>query len=169
MRSEGSLTRDLDGTDKILPPRAASIRRLRHPPAARSIAAERAAGKSFPLRDPSRNGRLPTRLASRSVEPDCASRTRVDKLRRIDRPITYFRHVIFGYARVSTADQNPDHQIDALQRAGVTHEDIYIDHASGAKASRPELDNVLRLLRDGDTLKITRLDWTASAARSCIS
>ena len=32
------------------------------------------------------------------------------------------------------------------------------DHASGAKASRPELDNVLRLLRDGDTLKITRLD-----------
>lgn len=35
---------------------------------------------------------------------------------------------------------------------------IYIDHASGAKASRPELDSVLRFLRDGDTLKITRLD-----------
>ena len=66
--------------------------------------------------------------------------------------------MLFGYARVSTADQNPDHQIDALQRAGVAREDIYVDHASGAKASRPELDNVLRLLRDGDTLKITRLD-----------
>ena len=66
--------------------------------------------------------------------------------------------MLFGYARVSTADQNPDHQIDALERAGVAREDIYIDHASGAKASRPELDNVLRLLRDGDTLKITRLD-----------
>jgi DNA invertase Pin-like site-specific DNA recombinase len=63
-----------------------------------------------------------------------------------------------SYARGSTADQNPDHQIDALQRAGVARDDIYIDHASGAKASRPELDNVLRLLRDGDTLKITRLD-----------
>ncbi|MCA1679582.1 MAG: recombinase family protein, partial [Actinobacteria bacterium] len=35
---------------------------------------------------------------------------------------------------------------------------MYVDHASGAKASRPQLDNVLRLLRDGDTLKITRLD-----------
>ena len=66
--------------------------------------------------------------------------------------------MLFGYARVSTADQNPDHQIDALTRAGVARDDIYVDHASGAKASRPELDNVLRLLRDGDTLKITRLD-----------
>jgi DNA invertase Pin-like site-specific DNA recombinase len=31
-------------------------------------------------------------------------------------------------------------------------------HASGAKASRPALDTVLRMLRDRDTLKITRLD-----------
>lgn len=66
--------------------------------------------------------------------------------------------MLFGYARVSTADQNPDHQMAALQRAGVARDDIYVDHASGAKASRPEFDNVLRLLRDGDTLKITRLD-----------
>jgi DNA invertase Pin-like site-specific DNA recombinase len=66
--------------------------------------------------------------------------------------------VLFGYARVSTADQNPDHQIDALTRAGVAPTDIYIDHASGAKASRPQLDTLLRTLRDGDTLKITRLD-----------
>lgn len=51
-----------------------------------------------------------------------------------------------------------DIQIDALQRAGVAREDSDVDRASGAKASRPELDNVLRLLRDGDTLKITRLD-----------
>ena len=60
--------------------------------------------------------------------------------------------------RVSTADQNPDHQIDALHRAGVEEQNIYVDHASGAKASRPKLDEVLRMLRDGDTLKITRLD-----------
>jgi len=66
--------------------------------------------------------------------------------------------VLLGYARVSTAEQNPDHQIDALRRAGVGENDIYIDHASGAKASRPKLDEVLRVLRDGDTLKITRLD-----------
>jgi DNA invertase Pin-like site-specific DNA recombinase len=73
-------------------------------------------------------------------------------------PSGTFDRVIFGYARVSTADQNPDHQIDALRRADVAHEDIYVDHASGVKASRPQLDTVLRLLRAGDTLKITRLD-----------
>ena len=66
--------------------------------------------------------------------------------------------MLFGYARVSTADQNPDHQIDALIRAGVAARDVYVDHASGARASRPQLDIVLRMLREGDTLKITRLD-----------
>jgi len=69
-----------------------------------------------------------------------------------------FDTVLFGYARVSTAEQNPDHQIDALLHAGVAAKDIYVDHASGAKASRPEIDTVLRTVRDGDTLKITRLD-----------
>jgi DNA invertase Pin-like site-specific DNA recombinase len=66
--------------------------------------------------------------------------------------------VLIGYARVSTADQNPMHQLDALTRAGVTAENIYVDVASGAKASRPKLDLVLKLLRDGDTLVVTRLD-----------
>lgn len=64
----------------------------------------------------------------------------------------------FGYARVSTADQNPDHQIDALLRSGVDERNIHIDYASGAKASRPEFDILLKRLREGDTLKATRLD-----------
>lgn len=64
----------------------------------------------------------------------------------------------FGYARVSTADQNPDHQIDALLRAGVEEKNIHIDYASGAKASRPEFDILMKRLRGGDTLKATRLD-----------
>jgi len=66
--------------------------------------------------------------------------------------------MLVGYARVSTAEQNPDHQTDALARAGVTRNDIHVDHASGAKASRPKLDLVLQLLRDGDVLVVTRLD-----------
>jgi DNA invertase Pin-like site-specific DNA recombinase len=66
--------------------------------------------------------------------------------------------MLFGYSRVSTADQNPDHQIGALLRAGVLRENIHLDKASGAKASRPKLDLVLQLLREGDTLKVTRLD-----------
>jgi DNA invertase Pin-like site-specific DNA recombinase len=69
-----------------------------------------------------------------------------------------FDAVLFGNAPVSTAEQNPDHQIDAPIRAGVAAKDIHVDHASGAKASRPELDALLRIPRDGDTLKITRLD-----------
>jgi DNA invertase Pin-like site-specific DNA recombinase len=64
----------------------------------------------------------------------------------------------FGYARVSTADQNPDHQIDALLRAGVDEKNIHIDYASGAKASRPEFDILMKRLREGDTLKATRMD-----------
>jgi DNA invertase Pin-like site-specific DNA recombinase len=66
--------------------------------------------------------------------------------------------VLIGYGRVSTADQNPAHQLDALIRAGVAERDVHIDTASGAKASRPKLDLVLALLRAGDTLVITRLD-----------
>jgi len=66
--------------------------------------------------------------------------------------------MLVGYARVSTAEQNSDHQTDALLRAGVARDDIHVDHASGAKASRPELDLVLRILRDGDVLVVTRLD-----------
>ena len=47
------------------------------------------------------------------------------------------------------------HSTDVLH---VANRDIYVDYASGAKASRPQLDVVLRTLREGDTLKITRLD-----------
>jgi hypothetical protein len=56
------------------------------------------------------------------------------------------------------ADQNPDHQIDALLRHGVDRDNIHVDVTSGAKASRPKLDLVMQLLREGDTLKVTRLD-----------
>ena len=65
--------------------------------------------------------------------------------------------MLIGYARVSTIDQNLDLQRDALKRAGVTQ--IYEDKASGrAKTGRPELENVLRALRPGDTLVVWRLD-----------
>lgn len=51
------------------------------------------------------------------------------------------------YARISTADQNPDHQIDALLRAGVERDNVYLDRAGGAKASRPQFDVVLAELQ----------------------
>jgi hypothetical protein len=57
-----------------------------------------------------------------------------------------------GYGRVSTRDQNPDSQRDALTEAGC--DEIYIDKAGGKLASRPELARALGRLRPGDTLVI---------------
>lgn len=72
-------------------------------------------------------------------------------------PVT-FDAMLIGYARVSTPEQNPAHQVDALLRAGVAERDIHVDVAGGAKASRPKFDLVMQLLRAGDTLIVTRLD-----------
>jgi DNA invertase Pin-like site-specific DNA recombinase len=77
--------------------------------------------------------------------------------------------VLFGYARVSTTDQNLDHQLDALRRAGVEDANIYTDTASGAKASRPQLDLLLKLLRAGDVLTITRLDRLSRSVQHLIN
>lgn len=86
------------------------------------------------------------------------SATRVENLCRVVGGAGYFRRMLIGYVRVSTAGQSPDHQVDALVRAGVGADDIYVDHSSGTKASRPQLDLALKLLRAGDQLVITRLD-----------
>ena len=57
-----------------------------------------------------------------------------------------------GYARVSTADQSLDRQLDNLKAAGC--EKIYQEKMTGTKAQRPELDRMLDALREGDTLVI---------------
>jgi len=64
--------------------------------------------------------------------------------------------MIIGYSRVSTREQNPEAQYDALAEAGCDR--IYIDKVSGTLSRRPELEKVLDVLRPGDTLVITRLD-----------
>jgi len=62
----------------------------------------------------------------------------------------------FGYARVSTKEQNLDLQIDALKKAGC--QEIFHEVVSGAKTKRVELDRLLSTLRKGDILVIWKLD-----------
>lgn len=62
-----------------------------------------------------------------------------------------------GYARVSTADQKLDMQLDALNAAKC--ERIFPDHGvSGGKARRPGIDRALRFLQPGDVLMVLKLD-----------
>ena len=63
---------------------------------------------------------------------------------------------LIGYARVSTQEQHPEGQTDALTDAGC--EKLFVEHASGVLARRPALDDALAYLRDGDTLVVTKLD-----------
>ncbi len=61
-----------------------------------------------------------------------------------------------GYARVSTKDQSVLMQVEALKEAGCTK--IHEETVSGAKIARPVLDEIMRNLREGDTLVIWKLD-----------
>jgi DNA invertase Pin-like site-specific DNA recombinase len=65
--------------------------------------------------------------------------------------------VKIGYGRVSTRDQHPEAQRDALAAAGC--EQIFLDIVSGKLARRPELDKaLLSANRAGDQLIVTKLD-----------
>jgi DNA invertase Pin-like site-specific DNA recombinase len=60
----------------------------------------------------------------------------------------------FGYARVSTTEQNLDTQLQALEKAGC--DEIFQEKISGTLASRPELDRMLALIRPGDMVMVSR-------------
>jgi DNA invertase Pin-like site-specific DNA recombinase len=62
--------------------------------------------------------------------------------------------MLLGYARISTVDQNLDAQLLALVAAGVDPARIYKDKASGAKADRPGLAELMRALREDDVVVI---------------
>jgi len=66
--------------------------------------------------------------------------------------------MLIGYARVSTIDQKPELQTDALIQAGVDERNIYEDKISGIKIERPKLNEALEYLKSGDTLIVWKLD-----------
>ena len=79
--------------------------------------------------------------------------------------------MIYGYARVSTKGQQRDGnsleaQVKALQEHGATV--IYKDSFTGMKKHRPELDKLLSVVKEGDTVVVTKLDRIArSTTHGC--
>lgn len=63
---------------------------------------------------------------------------------------------LIGYARVSTLDQDPALQLDALVAAGCAK--VFEDRASGARSDRPGLRQALDYAREGDVLVVWKLD-----------
>jgi DNA invertase Pin-like site-specific DNA recombinase len=73
---------------------------------------------------------------------------------------------LLGYARVSTTDQQPQLQVDALEQAGCYR--VFVETASGARADRPVLEQVLDQLRPGDTLVVWKLDRLGRSLRHLV-
>lgn len=68
----------------------------------------------------------------------------------------------FGYARVSTADQDLDSQIEQIKDKGATV--IYYEHFTGATRNRPEFQKLMDDIQPGDTLVVTKMDRIARSA-----
>lgn len=74
---------------------------------------------------------------------------------------------LYGYARVSTNGQALDAQVTQLEAAGCAR--IFREKVSGAKADRAELKKLLRSLRVGDIILVTRLDRLARSTRDLLN
>ena len=65
---------------------------------------------------------------------------------------------IYGYARVSTMEQNADRQVAALKNFGVVNGNIFVDKRSGKNFERPAYKKLLRKLRAEDILVVKSID-----------
>ena len=74
--------------------------------------------------------------------------------------------MLIGYARVSTIDQNPELQTEALSAAGC--ERIFTEKASGSHKDRPQLKAALDFMRAGDTLVVWKLSRLARSLKQII-
>jgi DNA invertase Pin-like site-specific DNA recombinase len=74
----------------------------------------------------------------------------------------------YGYARVSTDDQNPAMQLAALKKAGC-ETPVFKDELTGAHVNRPALTRCLKILQPGDTLIVWKLDRLGRSLRDLIT
>ena len=65
---------------------------------------------------------------------------------------------VYGYVRVSSADQNEDRQIFAMNELKIPKNQIYTDKISGKDFERPAYKRLMRKLRSGDLLYIKSID-----------
>ena len=64
----------------------------------------------------------------------------------------------FGYARVSTKDQNPERQIKILMDLGIEERNIYVEKKSGHNFNRETYDMLVNhIMRPGDRLTVTEI------------
>ena len=75
--------------------------------------------------------------------------------------------MIVWYARVSTIDQNPQLQIDALKDAGC--DKIFVEHVSAVSKNRPEFEATLNFLRPWDTIVVWKLSRMARSLAHIIN
>ena len=77
-------------------------------------------------------------------------------------PITY------SYVRVSTLDQNPNRQIDAMTALGIPMEHIFIDWQSGKNTARPQLQQMLAKVQSGDKVVVESVSRFARNTRDLL-
>ena len=64
----------------------------------------------------------------------------------------------YGYARVSTREQNEERQLIALTGFGIAESAIFVDKQSGKDFERTQYRRLMRKLKDGDTLVVKSID-----------
>lgn len=67
-------------------------------------------------------------------------------------------NTVYGYARVSSIDQNEDRQMIALSEVGVSKKNIFMDKISGKNFERPQYQKLLKKLKPGDLLYVLSID-----------
>jgi hypothetical protein len=109
---------------------------------------------------------LPRRLGRQRC-PESVSEINVAQLPLSEgcETVTGMGHLL-GDARVSTTDQQPQLQVDALKAAGCYR--VFTETASGARTDRPTLTQVLDQLRPGDTLVVWKLDRLGRSLRHLV-
>ncbi|MEZ2390197.1 recombinase family protein [bacterium RCC_150] len=74
-----------------------------------------------------------------------------------------------GYARVSTAKQDLERQIEALRSEGIPDRRIYVDKRSGSTTNRPGLQEALDQAREGDVIVVHTLDRLGRTVRDTLN